>query len=741
MALDGMKPGMARRIGGGLAPIRRFSAEVLSSEQVVPVVLEFVQPPVEVYKRLNPQADAALYEAELAKVHREFLDHLAKLGIKVQVATSPVVVAAPQGQTEVEMPHDFTRVFNGLGVLMPGRMVAQVAAMAGLRAVTLNRERLYLNLDKSVPFTGAVELWNRSDAAGKNLKGEGIVVAVIDTGVDWTHPAFGGHAKAPNEKVVHAVSLTGEAPIDNFGHGTHVAAIIAGDADYRATPRGDSKLAGMAPKAQIMGYKVLTAAGSGSATNIILAMEDAVKRGVDVMNLSLGDSYGDPLAPECSAANNAMLAGVVVCVAAGNAGPERSSVGAPGAAHHVITVGASTDPGVTALVAHLGQEGQPEKALEMRLLDGSVALPTPAMELPFVACAMGAKPADFPAEVRGKIALVQRGDVTFIEKAKNAQEAGAAAVVIYNNRDGNFFGSLGEEANRPSIPVVALAKADGESMLQAGKSARLRLTPEEVAQPDRMAEFSSRGPNNDLWIKPELTAPGVNIDSATITQAAMPGGGMPDPSGYISASGTSMATPHVAGAVALIRQAHPDWTPMQIKAALVNTARWMQGQGSVMDQGNGAMDLIRAIDCQAVLVTATSPVQPTHSFGQVVHEGTQKVVSQALTVQPLTEQGGKGPYKLAVEVAGSPQGLQAELTAATVACSVEGCLAGFELKLTVDGKVLPDGAYYGFVTAEAEWGALRMPFYLEASRQARKEPPTPANPTEAPPRNKGLACR
>lgn len=162
---------------------------------------------------------------------------------------------------------------------------------------------------------------------------------VIDIGIDWTHPEFGGFTAAPNDKVIYAASLTGEHPIDNFGHGTHVSCIIAGDADYKGTPRGDARFNGVAPKAKLMGYKVLTAAGSGSATNIIMAMEDAVKRGAHVMNLSLGDSYGDPSSPESSAANNAMLAGVVVCIAAGNAGPGADTIGAPGAAHHVITIG------------------------------------------------------------------------------------------------------------------------------------------------------------------------------------------------------------------------------------------------------------------------------------------------------------------------------------------------------------------------------------------------------------------
>jgi subtilisin family serine protease len=337
MAMFDAYRGMVRQ-PGQMAPLRRFSPDVLESESVVPVVLEFEQPPVAVYKRLNPHEDAEKYEAQLAEAHQAFLKHLASLGLNVQMAFSNVTVAGPTGTTVVNMPHDFTTVFNGIGVLMPGRMVANVASQQGVRAVTLNRERVYLNLDQSVPFTGAPEIWGRTDTAGRSLKGEGVTIAVIDTGVDWTHEVFGGYTEAPNEKVIHAVSLTGEHPIDNFGHGTHVAAIIAADAEYKGTPRGDAQVNGVAPKAKILGYKVLTGAGSGSATNIILAMEDAARRGAHVMNLSLGDSFGDPYSPECSAANNAMLAGCIMVIAAGNAGPEASSVGAPGAAHHVITI-------------------------------------------------------------------------------------------------------------------------------------------------------------------------------------------------------------------------------------------------------------------------------------------------------------------------------------------------------------------------------------------------------------------
>jgi minor extracellular serine protease Vpr len=393
----------------------------------------------------------------------------------------------------------------------------------------------------------------------------------------------------------------------------------------------------------------------------------------------------------------------------------------------VITVGASTDDGVTALLAQMETENEPARTIEMRLMEKSAVLPSPALEANFVNCGLGGTPEEFPKEVSGRIALIQRGEFTFREKALAAQKAGALASVIYNNHDGNFFGSLGDDPEMPTIAVVAISKADGEAMLQSIdakeiiSAAKLKLNPDLIPQPNHLAEFSSRGPNHDGWIKPEITAPGVDIHSATITQAGMPGGGMPDPSGYTSASGTSMATPHVAGVTALILQAHPDWSPLQIKAALVNTAYTMPNQGSLMDQGNGAIQLVKAIDCKAVLVTALDPMGPTHSFGTVVNNGAVTSVTQALTIHPLMADDNS-TYKLSVEMAGAPDGMVATLSVGAVGCENGTCTASFDLTVTVDGGTISDGAYYGWVVAEAEWGTLRLPFYYVAQRGAQTEP-------------------
>lgn len=710
-------------------PLCRFTQEHLRTEALVPVILEFEQPPVAVFQRLNPQGDAQAYRDQLLAHHDHFLQELANQCIEVHVAESHLDLAGASAPPPALLPHRFTDAFNGIGVLMPGRAVPQVAAMTNVRAVTLNQERVYLTLDKSVPFVGAPQIWERLDRSGLPVKGDGILVAVIDTGLDWTHPAFGGYTEAPNEKVLHAVSLTGEPPMDNFGHGTHVAGIIAGDRSYQGTPRGDSLVDGVAPQARLLSYKVLTAAGSGSASNIVLAIEDAVKRGVHVINLSLGDVQGDPLSPESSAANNAMLSGVVVCAAAGNSGPTPSSVGAPGAAHNVITVGASTDDGVTALQAELILEGEPDRLVEMRLLEGSIPLPAPAIVESYLHCGRGAKAADFPADVKGRIALVERGDVTFREKAMGAQRAGAIACLLYNNQPGGFFGTLGDQ-EPPTIPVAAISQADGQALRRLAEApgtalkGRLRLDPEGIPQPDLIAEFSSRGPNKDGWIKPEITAPGVNIFSATVTKVPTPGGGMPDASGYISASGTSMATPHIAGAVALIRQAHPDWTPLMIKAALVNTARYLAGQGTVMDQGGGALNLAGAIDCKAILTTDTEAYAPTCGFGRVAHGDKEKRVSQALRLVALPGYEAETEWTLSIELGSQIPGVEVGLSATHLVVR-PGQPARVELALVAHGAAGVEGAAFGWVVATAQEQTLRFPFHAEVSRRVRDEPSQP----------------
>lgn len=723
---------------GDTGVLHRFAPEALRTTGMVPVVVEFQKLPLAVYRARNPQATAAelaAYAAEILDLHDQFLRRLQEQGIAVRISTTGAIVGTGEGFRTTELPHQFSLVFNGLGLMVPGNAVPDLAKHPQVRVISHNAERVYLNLDHSVPWIGAPRLWELKDAQGRPVTGAGVNVAVIDTGVDYTHPAFGGHPSAPNPKVIHAASFTGEPAPDNFGHGTHVAAIACGDL-YKGTPRGDSRVRGVAPGALLMSYKVLTAHGSGSATNIILAIEDAVRRGAHVINMSLGDPSGDPLSPEAVAANNAMLAGVVVCCAAGNAGPQPGTVGTPGAAQHVLTVGASTDDGVTALFARLQGEGKGNRAIEMRLMSGSASLANPGAEAEYVSCGQGRTAADFPPTVRGRIALVRRGENTFKEKARLAQAAGATAAIIYNNQAGNFFGTLGENTPAdplPAIPVVSISKEDGEVLLGEPQGEggvfrhRLLLDPRPVPQPDRLAEFSSRGPTRDNRIKPDLCAPGVDIFSATILPSMAPplpgSGNMADPSGYTSVSGTSMATPHVAGASALLKQLHPEWDALKIKAVLMNTARWMKGQGEATDQGTGRLDLARAARATHMLVTAGEVPAASHSFGLVEHQGNRVGVTQAFRVVNLAA-AARDTCRLRVVWIRRAPGMRARLSKPELVVAAGGA-ADFEVRLSINGGKVPDGRYMGLLEARTCNGPLRLPFAITVKGAIPSVPPPP----------------
>lgn len=719
----------------GMGTLRHFGPAELESPGMIPVVVEFQQAPVAVYKARNPSArpaEVAAYAARLRRLQAAFLAQFRAQGIPVHVSSTAV---RTHNGGEARVAHAFHSLFNGLGLVVPGAAVIQLASHPHVRVVTRNQERLYLNLDRSVNWIGAPAVWGLTDASGRPVTGEGIIIAVIDTGVDYTHPAFGGYTTVPNPKVIHAVSYTGEPPADNFGHGTHVAAIAGGDL-YRQTPRGDSRVRGVAPGARLMSYKVLTANGSGSATNIILAIEDAVKRGAHVLNLSLGDPSGDPLSPEAVAANNAMRAGVMVCCAAGNAGPERMTVGTPGAAELVLTVGASTDDGVSALFAHLQGEGGSHRAIAMRLLSGSTGLSQPGARAGYVSCGQGRGPGDFPAAVRGRIALIGRGGNTFREKATLAQKADALAAMIYNNQPGNFFGTLGDAppgAPALRIPVVSISKEDGELLLGEPRGEDgvfrngLELDPRPVPQPDQVAEFSSRGPTRDNRLKPDLCAPGVDIFSATILPEMAPPtpglGNMADPAGYTSVSGTSMATPHLAGACALLKQLHPGWDALTIKAVLMNTARWMDGQGDATVQGTGRVDLQRAARANRVLVTAGATPGASHSFGLIEHQGQRVTVQQAFRVLDLGAPAAATGQVRLVWIRRAP-GLSARISQRLLVIP-PGAAAGFGVSLRINGSKVPDGTYMGLVEVRVAGQRLRLPLAVTLRGAIPSVPPGP----------------
>jgi subtilisin family serine protease len=388
------------------------------------------------------------------------------------------------------------------------------------------------------------------------------------------------------------------SPKDADGHGTHIATIIAGNpavADIFGARVGETS--GLAPRARIAVYKACwLRPGEGRAScatsDLARAIDDAVADGVDLINYSVGSLETDLTAPEDLALLNAAEAGVLSIVAAGNDGPNNYTIGSPSSAPWVLTVGASTQSGtrsdqaieVTAPPALTDRLPMREASFTPRLetlepLQAKLILVDDA-ESTLADGGLGSIHDACEALVNGDelgdaIALVERGGCTFQAKIEHAEAAGAIGAVIYNPTGDPFVmngtqGSVG-------IPAVMIGPADGAFLVDAifaGDEPEVRMaygllvTLRETG--DVVTSWSSRGPSlseND-FIKPDLVAPGQNILAGSTPDIANGTRG----EYYQYLSGTSMATPMVAGIAALLKEARPDFTPGMLKSALMTTA-------------------------------------------------------------------------------------------------------------------------------------------------------------------------
>lgn len=436
----------------------------------------------------------------------------------------------------------FREALFGFSVIGRSRSIAALAASGKVIHVS-PVQNYHAEMLENVKMIGGNEIRSYYDAHGNRLTGKGITVGVIDTGVDYTHPdlrrSYGGGRDLVDQDR-DPMETTGEKGKEMATiHGTHVAGIIA----------ANGRSQGVAPEAKIIAYRALGPGGSGTTEQVLAAIDQAIKDKVDILNLSLGNDVNGPDLPLSLALNRAVDKGIIAVAATGNSGPDVWTVGAPGTAGKAISVGASTP---VMEVPYLIIEGNQQK-IQIDPLPGSKEWKF-ASSMKIIDAGAGMKKEVKAA--KGKIALIQRGGFTFTKKAENAQAAGAAAVLIYNNTPGRFSGNLEKKV---AIPVGSLSKEAGEFLKKQGPAlSAVRL--QTVREKDRIADFSSRGPVTGSWeIKPDVVAPGVAIQSTV-------------PGGYLALQGTSMAAPHVAGACALLKQAHPDWTPAKIKAALMNTA-------------------------------------------------------------------------------------------------------------------------------------------------------------------------
>ncbi len=390
------------------------------------------------------------------------------------------------------------------------------------------------------------------------------------------------------------------SPLDADGHGTHIASVAAGG-QVKATI-GDTTLApisGMAPRARLAVYKACWLEPGATRARCAMsdlqrAIEDAIADGVDIINYSVGTGDGGPGDPDAMALLAAAQAGILAVAAAGNGGPAPASVESPATAPWVLAVAASSRAGtrydeilrVTAPATAAGEFPLKEAAFTPALRD------TGPVSGQLVTAADACTPLAGGSPLSGRIALVRRGSCDFQVKVGHAADAGAIAVVVYGNDDddGAPITMTGRRAS-VTIPAVMISRNDGASFvarLAAGDALQITLQKGLVAsRPDPgniMYGQSARGPNANVFaiLKPDVTAPGVNILGAQTPDVANGVRG----ERYQYLSGTSMAVPHVAGVAALLRQAHPGWSPAALRSALMTTAR----QDVVKDDGTTAAD-------------------------------------------------------------------------------------------------------------------------------------------------------
>jgi minor extracellular serine protease Vpr len=525
-----------------------------------------------------------------------------------------------QHAPQVEVAGEFRDVLNGVAVKLNGADPASLAKAPGVRAVAPSA--LYRpTMNRSVDLIRATEVWGQ--LGGAPNAGEGIRVAVVDTGIDLSNTFFddaglpaqsqqnecGDQDADPatpdtNNKVVvckvFASGVAGPGPALVNDHGTHVAGTIGGRFDTSGTVEGTdvtlTGLSGVAPGVTLGNYNVFPGFGAGFVAfggsafshDIAAALEEAVADGMHVANMSLGGTVQGPHDALAEASNAVVDAGMAVVVAAGNSGPGDATVESPGSADQVITAGASTNPhfiGVSVAVA--GDDP----------IGGAVGDFDPFTP-PVTADYTVTEPANgcttISTDLTGKIGLIDRGVCSFTTKIRSAEAAGAVGVIVANSVVGDPTAMGHDGTALPGIPAVMVGRAEGTAMKPSGTVTVDGTVAQEFVSDnaDIIAGFSSRGPTPfTIQIKPDLTAPGVNVASSVF-------GGE-----FAFFQGTSMATPHLAGVAALLLDRFPGATPAEVKSRMANNAARVvtdeltaTNDPGVLTRGGGRVDVVAAFD-------------------------------------------------------------------------------------------------------------------------------------------------
>jgi minor extracellular serine protease Vpr len=534
---------------------------------------------------------------------------------------------------------------NGFRVRVRADQVASLRNLSGVRTVGRVATHVLDNVD-SVPWVGAPQFW-----ATYGKTGEGVTIAVIDTGIDYLHAGFGGPGTAdaynansrnviepgtfPTTKVIGGFDFAGPTydasvpalnvpapdpdPLDRNGHGSHVAGTAAGLGVPGIVGTG------VAPGASLYALKVFgDVAGSTNLTS--LAIEWAMDPNgdgdmsdhVDVINMSLGSPFATPEDPSAISAQRAAELGIIVVTSAGNENDVPYITGAPGLAPAAISTAATVPGGrlfsrftVNSPASLQGVRPSLEGAGPVTLAQAGPITDDLVAAAPLNGCGALTN----AAAVSGNIAFIVRGVCGFIDKYRNAQNAGARAIVVFNDGatpdrvEPIVMGGLDATI---TIPGLMISSTAGNAILAGLQTGAVNATLDIARNPlfeDQIATFSSRGPGQGGSIfKPDLSAPGVGIVSV----------GVGSGNGPAVLQGTSMASPHVAGAAALLHQLYPDYGQEFIKAMLQNSTSNANPSGDtdIARQGVGVL----RIPAAAALTSYAAPGGV--SFGRINPTGT-----------------------------------------------------------------------------------------------------------------------
>ena len=513
----------------------------------------------------------------------------------------------------------FRSLWNGVTVRASAGDVTKLRSLPGVAAV-YPVVRISVQQAEAPPgdvadLVTAIKMTGADIAQSElGLSGHGVKVAVIDTGIDYDHPDLGGcfgrgcrvekgydfvgddFNADPSDPAYNPVAVPDNDPDDCNGHGTHVSGIIG----------ASGAIKGVAPRVRFRAYRVFGCEGSTTSEIMLAAMERAQADGADVVNMSIGSALSWPQYPTARAADNLVKHGVVVVASIGNEGAlGLYGASAPGVGKNVIGVASFDNSHANVVAFTVSPDAAPVGYIAAT---GAPPAPTtgtfPLARTGTTTTTNDACAALAPGSLTGSVVLIRRGTCSFYQKAFNAQSAGAAGVVLYNNAPG--FVSPTVAGTPPiTIPVVSITAAKGALIdgRIAGGGASMTWTSMVTSEPQPtgglISSFSSYGLPPDLSFKPDLGAPGGTIRSTLPLEQG----------GYGNLSGTSMASPHVAGAVALLLEARPDARPQEVEQRLQNSARpaaWFGNPAlgfldNVHRQGAGMLRIDDAVQADAIV--------------------------------------------------------------------------------------------------------------------------------------------